>query len=341
MGIISLASEKGKLGNDIGLENLEPTKRVVTARGEQMKFEPIKTDATTKNRIKHYGIIYYKPESENQQPDANEKHYFSEWKNHLTEFWKNDSDSKWKKRMKNLKIEAYRSEVNRIFRNYGKLEYDPIVKKIFENDPILKEIFERDADMQFIEELRKNYRKTKDMPMSVVSASLKKEEEEINSLINELGSLPKKLDLLTEEKRETLDLESKKILDSLAKEKRDSVIKKMNLWTTGRYILMEKKLLKKKEREKLDLWSKKPDSLTKEELDSLILKLKPLMLKRNSWRKKGLNSLMGKRNSWEKKLDSWTKNLDSLILKKLNSLQKKQKIKINPKIKNIQMEEKC
>jgi len=114
------------------------------------------------NIVEHYGIIYYKPESEKQQTDANEQRYFSEWRNHLIKFWENDSDSKWKKRLEKLKLKDYRSEVNRIFCNYGKLEYDSILKEIFENYPFLKETFifiERDANMQFIEELKKIYRK--------------------------------------------------------------------------------------------------------------------------------------------------------------------------------------
>jgi len=161
--------------------------------------------------------------------------------------------------------------------------------------------------------------------MSVFSQSLKIGEKEIKSHIDELGSLPKKLDSwekelgsLTKEEREILGSLAKEILDSLAKEKIDSVIKKMNLWTRGRCIQIEKKIQKKEEREKLDLLSKEPVLLTKEELDSLEEKLDSL---RKNERKKGLDSLMKKRDSWEKKLDSLQKNL---------------KIKINPQTKNIQ-----
>jgi hypothetical protein len=297
-------------------------------------MKPIETDAMTNCKKNHYGVIYYKPRSKEKKEESIEKNYFSTWREDNIKFWKNDAV--WLRRIKpRLTITNYRKEVNRIFCNYGKLKYDPILEKIVENDPNLKEIVENDSiksniDMQFIGELKKNYRKTKDTPMSVLSASLKIKEKEINSQINELDSLPKKIDSQINE------------LDSVVKEKIDSVVKEMNLWIIMRCIQIEKNTgkknlasLTKEELEKINLWSKEPALLTKEELDSsLILKINSLIEKRNSLKKKELDLMIKKRNSWEKKLDSITKNSYSRIQKKL-------KIKINPQIKNIQMEEKC
>jgi hypothetical protein len=287
-------------------------KQARTSKGEQMRFDAIKTDATTNSKtIEHHGVTYYQPGSENQQTDEEEKRHFSDWRDNLIKFWENKGDLiEEKMRTEKLEIEDYRKEVGRIFYNYREPENDPIIKYMVEyiilygeqqekyyllknvieciiqskeeqeNDPIKRERF-----LHYMREFEKIFKEKSKKNDGVLLT-----DEELKN-VNGIFARAFSIDLELEEKeKEIVSLmkelnlrKLKKGINSLTK-KLDSLTKELNLWVP----------------EKLDSW-------TKEELDLLT---------------KFINSLI---KGW---IDSPINNINSQIRKKIDSLAEKRYFQI-------------